>query len=127
MEATVAFRREPPRLVTVITVVHLIEMTVATVLMAFLVLPMIFHFSLLSSQFWQIYGRFYVTGLFGTFFYVALPGPYLPGGLSVGSEGTGRGGPGARSERLAKDAARRPATHISPWPPTPRERVCRAR
>src|SRR5438876_10477190 len=76
MEATVAFRRrEPPKLVTVITVVHLIEMTVATLLMAFVVLPMIFHFSLLSCQFWQIYGRFYVTGLFGTFFYVAVPLP----------------------------------------------------
>ena len=76
MEATVAFRRrEPPKLVTVITVVHLIEMTVATLLMAFVVLPMIFHFSLLSSQFWQIYGRFYVTGLFGTFFYVAVTLP----------------------------------------------------
>src|SRR5207245_8279703 len=50
-------------------------MVVAGVLMAFIILPAIFDFSLLSTRFWGIYTRFYVTGLFGTFFYVALTLP----------------------------------------------------
>ena len=50
-------------------------MTVAGLLMVFVILPAIFRFSLLSTQFWQIYTRFYITGLFGTFFYVALTLP----------------------------------------------------
>src|SRR5207253_4266569 len=67
--------REPPKLITRITIVHLIEMTVAGLLMVFVILPAIFRFSLLSTQFWQIYTRFYITGIFGTFFYVALTLP----------------------------------------------------
>src|SRR5437762_13892942 len=47
-------------------------MTVAGLLMVFAILPAIFRFSLLSTQFWQIYTRFYITGLFGSFLYVAL-------------------------------------------------------
>src|SRR5947208_9700280 len=50
-------------------------MTVAGLLMVFAILPAIFRFSLLSTQFWQIYTRFYITGIFGTFFYVALTLP----------------------------------------------------
>ena len=73
METAAAFHlREPPKLVTSITLIHLVEMVVAGLLMVFVILPTIFNFSLLSTQFWSIYTRFYVTGLFGTFFYVAL-------------------------------------------------------
>src|SRR6266571_432478 len=76
METAAAFRlRAAPKLVTGVGVVHLVEMTVAGLLMVFVILPAIFSFSLLSPQFWQIYTRFYVTGLFGTFFYVALALP----------------------------------------------------
>src|SRR5438874_2431190 len=76
METAAAFPlRAPPKLVTRITIVHLIEMIFAGILMVFLVLPAIFKFSLVNASFWQIYGRFYVTGLFGTFFYVALTLP----------------------------------------------------
>src|SRR5438046_10329459 len=50
-------------------------MTVAGLLMVFAILPAIFRFSLLSTQFWQIYTRLYITHLFGTFFYVALTLP----------------------------------------------------
>src|SRR5436309_10177004 len=76
METAAAFRlRAAPKLVTGVGVVHLVEMTVAGLLMVFVILPAIFRFSLLSTQFWQIYTRFYITGLFGTFFYVALTLP----------------------------------------------------
>src|SRR6267143_2069326 len=76
METAAAFPlRAPPKLVTRITIVHLIEMIFAGILMVFVVLPAIFKFSLVNASFWQIYGRFYVTGLFGTFFYVALTLP----------------------------------------------------
>ena len=76
METAATFRlRAAPKLVTGVGVVHLVEMTVAGLLMVFVILPAIFSFSLLSPQFWQIYTRFYVTGLFGTFFYVALALP----------------------------------------------------
>src|SRR6266704_2336136 len=76
METATAFQlREPPKLVTRLTLVHLVEMVVAGVLMVFLILPAIFNFSLLSTRFWSLYTRFYVTGLFGTFFYVALTLP----------------------------------------------------
>ena len=76
METAAAFQlRKPPKLVTSITIIHLVEMVVAGVLMAFIILPAIFDFSLLSTRFWGIYTRFYVTGLFGTFFYVALTLP----------------------------------------------------
>src|SRR6266704_2528142 len=76
METAAAFQlREPPKLVTSLTLIHLVEMVVAGFLMVFIILPTIFNFSLLSTQFWGIYTRFYVTGLFGTFFYVALTLP----------------------------------------------------
>jgi His/Glu/Gln/Arg/opine family amino acid ABC transporter permease subunit len=76
MDTGTAFQaREPPKLVTSITLIHLVEMVVAGLLMAFVILPAIFDFSLLSAQFWSIYTRFYITGLFGTFFYVALTLP----------------------------------------------------
>src|SRR5881396_249469 len=76
METAAAFPlRAPPKLVTRLTIVHLVEMILGGILMVFVVLPSIFRFSLVSASFWQIYGRFYVTGLFGTFFYVALTLP----------------------------------------------------
>src|SRR5256712_4777626 len=76
MEPAAAFPlRAPPKLVTRLTIVHLVEMILGGILMVFVVLPSIFRFSLVSASFWQIYGRFYVTGLFGTFFYVALTLP----------------------------------------------------
>jgi len=67
--------RTPPKLVTRLTVVHLVEMILAGSFMIFVVLPAIFRFSLVSASFWEIYRRFYVTGLFGTFFYVAMTLP----------------------------------------------------
>src|SRR5437870_12959829 len=76
METAAAFPlRAPPKLVTRLTIVHLVEMILGGILMVFVVLPSIFLFSLVSASFWQIYVRFYVTGLFGTFFYVALTLP----------------------------------------------------
>src|SRR5207249_3540465 len=45
---------------------------------------------------------------------VRLPGRNLPGGLSIGSEATGRRGPGARTAALAREAACRLAADVSP-------------
>jgi ABC-type amino acid transport system permease subunit len=63
------------------TVVHAIEMVLGCLLLLFVILPAIFHFSLLSGRFWEVYGRFYVTGLFGTFYYVGLA---LPISFAIG-------------------------------------------
>jgi len=76
MEATQAPPTQPPKgrsmwmIATIIVAILLIAS-----LSVFVVLPAIFKFSLVNASFWQIYGRFYVTGLFGTFFYVALTLP----------------------------------------------------
>lgn len=80
METAAAFAtRRAPKLVTRVSAIHIVEMVLAALLLIFVILPFIFKFSLLNAQFWDIYGRFYVTGIFGTFYFVALTIP-----LSVG-------------------------------------------
>lgn len=64
-----------------INVVHVIEMVVGCLAMLFLILPAIFHFSLLNAEFWRIYSRFYTTGFFGTLYYVGLA---LPLSVTIG-------------------------------------------
>jgi polar amino acid transport system permease protein len=76
MDTAAAF---PPRrasaFATKVRLLHIVEMIVAGILLVFVILPAAFGFSLLNAGFWQVYGRFFVTGLFGTFFYVALTLP----------------------------------------------------
>ena len=76
MDTAAAF---PPRrasaFATKVRLLHIVEMIVAGILLVFVILPAAFGFSLLNAGFWRVYGRFYVTGLFGTFFYVALTLP----------------------------------------------------
>lgn len=64
-----------------INVVHVVEMVVGCLAVLFLILPAIFHFSLLNAEFWRIYGRFYTTGFFGTLYYVGLA---LPLSVTIG-------------------------------------------
>jgi polar amino acid transport system permease protein len=76
METAAAFPpRRAPAFATKVRLLHVVEMIVAGILLAFVILPAAFGFSLLNAGFWQVYGRFFVTGLFGTFFYVALTLP----------------------------------------------------
>jgi glutamine transport system permease protein len=73
--AAVYPRRRLSRLAGATTIGHVIETVLGCLLLLFVVLPAIFRFSLLSDRFWAVYGRFYTTGLFGTFYYVALALP----------------------------------------------------
>src|SRR5439155_1163608 len=120
METAAAFPlRAPPKLVTRITIVHLIEMIFAGILMVFVVLPAIFKFSLVNASFWQIYGRFYVTGLSVTFFY--LLGGNLSGCIPVRAD-TAPGTPAVVPlTAIERDVAFHPADGVPSYPPATSE------